>query len=209
MPHKNECCFNCGVRFEIHGDGKHLRKGTVCTNKEWEFIPVSSRDDDMIDFTVMIQSESSRKKYEVIIWKYGDASCRCTGWRNYRKCKHIDRVVANIDHYRREEGKLQAAGGSVTETVAALKMKMDAMEAAVKRGDPVEINKLQAEIEMQQQMFQIAGEGLGERFNNVMDNIRRHAYGDMLPARVVQSSPEVKSVNADVFGVDDDPFSDN
>lgn len=208
MPHKNECCFNCKQSYATHGSGKNTKTGKQC--KDFEFIPVSSRDDDKVDFTVMIASESSGRKYEVIVWLYGDFSCRCTGWRNHRTCKHIDRVRNNLEYYRKENGKLQAANGSVVETVQELKRKMDAMEAAVKRGDPVEINKLQAEIEMQRQMFQIAGEGLGERFNAVMNNIRQHAYGDLLPARVAQSAPEVKPANTgDVFGGDDDPFADN
>jgi len=202
--HKNDCCFNCGARSEVHGNAKHKRKGTICT--DWEFIPASSRSPKMIDFTVMFQSESSRKKYETIYWQYGDFSCNCPGWRTHRTCKHIQTIMSNMDHYRNADAAVQASSSSVVGTVAGLKAKMDAMEAAVKRGDAVELNKLQAEIELQQQMFEAAGQGLSERFAKVKANIHQSVYGDVLPVHDTKPAAETKLTSDDPFA---DPFADD
>lgn len=198
MPHAREACFSCGERYAVHGHAVNKRNGHIC--RAFEFIPVSSRRDDMIDFTVMFQSESSKKKYEVIAWKYGDYSCRCTGWRNHRTCKHIDQVKASPERYRNQDTQLNASSGSVVGTVQALHDKMAAMEAAVKRGDTVELAKLEAEIEMQSQMFEAAGSGLGEKFQQLKKNIHAHVFEDVQP-KVIEKQEAVSITDPD------DPFA--
>jgi hypothetical protein len=204
MPHKAERCFSCKLRYDAHGTGKD-NKGNVC--KSFEFVAVSARNDKDIIFAAPFQSESSAKVYSVQSWRQGDYSCNCTGWRNHRTCKHIDQVKANPARYKGKAATINASAGSVVGTVDALTTKMTDMEAAVKRGDSIEITKLQAEIDYQRAMFEAAGAGLADRFALVQANIKQHLFGNN--EKIAQPTP-TKEVMVKPLNVvnNDDPFGD-
>lgn len=204
MPHKAERCFRCKERFDSHGKGKD-KKGNLC--KTYEFVAVSARSDKDILFAAPFQSESSAKVYSVQAWRQGDYSCNCTGWRNYRTCKHIEQVGANPDRYKgKAAAVINSGAGSVVGTVDALSAKMAEAEAAAKRGDTIELAKLQAEIDMQREMLGAAADSLGDRFHRMQTNIRQHVYGGEV--KTAQAAP-VKAPEAHhVVANPDDPFAD-
>lgn len=204
MPHKKERCFVCHQSYETHGSGKGS-KGKPC--KSFEFVATSARNDKDILFAAQFQSESSNKIYSVQSWKQGDYSCNCTGWRNHRTCKHIEQVQANPARYKgKQASAINAGAGSVIGTVDALTAKMAEMEAAVKRGDPIELSRLQAEVDYQTGMFNAAGAGLAEKLAQVQANIKQHLFGDN-EGKQVQAAP-VKTVTSVKTVNNDDPFGD-
>lgn len=203
MPHKAECCFVCKQRYDSHGNGKDS-KGKPC--KSFEFVAVSARNDKDILFSVPgFQSSSSAKTYTVSAWRQGDYSCNCTGWRNWRTCEHIKQVSANPEFYKKQAGKVVGGSSSVVGTVDLLTAEMAAMEAAVKRGDPIELAALQGKIDYHRTMFETASAGLVERFAQVQANIKRHILGE---EKIAQPSPSVPSVTQNVVSDSDDPFGD-
>lgn len=205
MPHKAERCFVCKERYDSHGKGKDA-KGKPC--KSYEFVPVSSRNDKDILFSAQFKSDSSAKFYTVLAWRQGDYSCNCTGWRNYRTCKHIEAVAANPERYKAAAGQINASAGSVVGTVDALTAKMAEMEAAIKRGDNIEITKLQAEVDYQRAMFEAAGSGLAERLAQVQANIKQHLFGGAEPKTAQTAPKKSETVKPSKVVNPDDPFGD-
>ena len=205
MPHKADCCFVCKERHDKHGSGLDS-KGKPC--KSFEFVPASSRNDRDILFAAPFQSKSSPKVYSVQAWRQGDYSCNCTGWRNHRKCEHMDQVRANPEKYKNKQAVVinSSTSGSVIGTVDALNAEMAAIEAAVRRGDSVEIAALQAKIDYHRSMFDAAGAGLTERLEQVQANIRRHVFGGA-EERAAQVAPKATPITVKVANPDD-PFGD-
>jgi hypothetical protein len=207
MPHKAERCFVCKEKYESHGKGKDS-KGKPC--KSYEFVAVSARNDRDILFAAPFASESSAKVYSVQAWRQGDYSCNCTGWRNYRTCKHIEQVAANPQRYKKKTADAinAADSGSIVGTVDVLTAKMTAMEAAVKRGDSIEIAQLQAEIDLKTAEMEAAGAGLAERFAQVQANIKKHLFGGG-ETKTAQPAPvEKKPAQSTKVVNSDDPFGD-
>ena len=196
MPHKAERCFVCKERYDNHSRSK-------C--KSFEFVPTSARNDKDILFAAPFQSESSAKVYSVQAWRQGDYSCNCTGWRNHRTCKHIEQVAANPVRYKGKAATaINAGAGSVVGTVTALNAKMDEAVAAAKRGDNVELAKLQAEIDYQRAMLGAAADGLTDKFAQAQESIKQHVFGET-EVRSVQSAP--KPVHTTVVN-SHNPFGD-
>lgn len=183
--HKNDRCLVCRERKIDHGRGKD-KNGKLCNT--FEFVAPSARSDNDVLWTALFPSSTSNKTWIVSAWRQGDYSCTCIGWRNQRTCHHCDKVAADPKHYAKVAGTVSATAGSVEGTVRNLNAKMVEMEAAVLRGDRIEIAKLQAEIDYQRQMFEVAGDGLGERFNQVVAKIDAHVFGNMSEPRTAQSS---------------------
>lgn len=180
-PHKNEKCFRCKQPYGMHN--------TVKPCNSFEFVPYSSRHRNDVLFCANFASESSNETWTVRVYKQGDASCNCMGFRFHRKCEHVTDVLADPEKYRTQQaGQLSAGAGSVAGTVAALNIKMTELEDAVKRGDMVELARLEGEIEYQRAVFSAAGAGLAERFDKVKSNIHRHLTGEVVETKVVEQS---------------------
>lgn len=183
MPHALDLCFSCHKPYELHNNsGSH-------SCKSFEFVASSSRNDKDILFCSPFQSESSNKVYNVTVWKQGDHSCSCMGWRTKRRCIHIEQVKANPEKYKSGGARLNASASSVIGTVESLTTKMADLEAAVKRGDSIELSKLQAEVDYQRAMFESAGAGLAERFKDVQARIAKYVYGNEEEKNVSGSAP--------------------
>ncbi len=191
-PHKNEKCFTCKQAYGTHNTGVPCRS--------FEFVPYSSRHRNDVLFCSNFASESSAETWTVRVYRQGDASCNCMGFRFQRKCEHVTKVMADPNKYRNQQvGQLNAGAGSVAGTVDGLKTKMAELEAAVKRGDAVELARLEGEIEYSRAVFNAAGQGLAERFEQVRVNIHQHLVG---------GKPEVTVEAATIVADIDNPFGE-
>jgi hypothetical protein len=129
------------------------------------------------------------------------------GWRNHRTCDHCNKVAANPDKYKgKQADAINGGAGSVLGIKAELDSKMKAAEEAVKRGDTIELDRLQAEIEMNRDMLLAAGGSLDDGFKRMRSNIHEHVYGDVV--KTAQPAPVPTPAQASHVVNPDDPFAD-
>jgi hypothetical protein len=197
MPHQNESCFSCKHSYSQHGPGKCP---SPCKCTSFEFVAASKRDPGDIVSDCPFKSKSSNKTYITTFWRQGDYSCTCIGWRNHRKCEHIQKFKANNNKamnpgsyaYENEQAPVSNIVSSIANKLADL----ESGKANISFSD------VQAEIEYNSAFLSSAADVLNKRLEEAKAKILGDAVSGVqsLPVKEVEKPKKILSA--------DNPFGD-